>query len=86
MEVFMKLEIESGTTFYVALKQLKTFFDTQCADYPYLKSKMHIYVDLRNDKRQVCPDNEKEFSISAEKIVDVLEQEKLDTFFVITIL
>ena len=81
MEVCMKLVIESEATVDAALKQIKMFFDTQCADYPYLKGKMHIYVDLKNDKRQICPDNEKEYVISEEEVVDVLEQEKLDLFY-----
>ena len=77
----MKLVIESGITVDTALEQLKNFFNTQCADYPYLKSKMHVYVDLINDRRQVCTDNEKEYAISKDQVVDVLEQEELDIFF-----
>lgn len=75
----MKLVIESGITFDEAVEQLKMFFYEKCADYPYLKSKMNIYVDLKNDKKQICPENEKEFEISGGEIVDVLAREEYDT-------
>ncbi len=76
----MKLVIESGITVSEAVEQLKMFFSGQCADYPYLKSKMNVYVDLKNDKRQICPNNEKEFVLSNQKFVDVLEKEQQGIF------
>ena len=76
----MKLVIESGITVDEAIDLLKMFFDEQCADYSYLKSKMNVYVDLKNDNRQICPNNEKEFVLSGKKVVDILENEQQNIF------
>lgn len=76
----MKILIESGTTIDEALNNLKTFFSDQCSGYSCIKSNMHIYVDLKNNKGQICPENEKEFTFSGDKVIDILAKEKQDTF------
>lgn len=76
----MKLVIESGITVDEAIEMLKSFLNEQCAGYTYLKSKMNVYVDLKNDNRQICPNNEREFILSGKKVLDILENEQQNIF------
>ena len=76
----MKLVIEGGITVDEAIELLRSFLNEQCAGYPYLKSKMNIYVDLKNDNRQICPNNEREFVVSGKKVLDILENEQQNIF------
>lgn len=72
----MKLVINRGTTVKSAIEQISDFLESNYASYPVLKSNMNVYITLDNSNGQVCPDNEKEFVISANGVKDTQAEMK----------
>lgn len=72
----MKLVIKKGTSVENAMKSISEFLLDNYSDYPIIKNTMNVYIALENENGQICPDNEKEFSITQEEVKDVMEEEK----------
>lgn len=77
----MKLVIKKGESVDDALQYLQDFLAEYSAEYPKLKSNMNIYITLEGYDRRICPENDKEFILTKEKLIDVegeeLEKKKL---------
>lgn len=67
----MKLTIKSGVTVDKALEYLTDFLSEVKEEYPILKGNMNVYLTLQGLDRRICPENEKEYVLTEEHIVDV---------------
>lgn len=66
----MKLIIKSGESVEHAIKYLTDFLSQRKEEYPLLKSNMNIYVALEGFGHRICPENEKEYILTGEEVID----------------
>ena len=70
----MRLTIKSGESIENAMKYLQAFFDERKEEYPILKGNMNVYISLRGFGELICPENEKEYILTPNGIVDADEE------------
>lgn len=66
----MRLIIKSGESVEHAIKYLTDFLSQRKEEYPLLKSNMNIYVALEGFGHIICPENEKEYILTGEEVID----------------
>jgi len=64
----VKIVVEQGTSMDETLELVVSFLKNNYSDYSLLKGNLNMYITLKNDLGQVCPDNEREFVLSHNKI------------------
>lgn len=72
----MKIVIKEGTTIENAIKLLSDFLMENYTTFPVLKGNTNIYITLRNNNGQICPDNQQEFHLSDDGIRNETEAEE----------
>ena len=72
----MKLTIKSGESVDNALKYLQEFLSARKEEYPILAGNLNIYITMKGFGNLICPENEKEYLLTREGVVDV-EQNKV---------
>lgn len=72
----MKIKIAQGQNVDEALEKIRKFLTENYSEYPIIKSDASVYITLRNEDGQICPDNEKEFTFYKNHIADVSEHNK----------
>lgn len=74
----MKIMIEEGTSVEKAIELLSSFLKDSYPEYPILKNGANIYITLKNEIGQMCPDNSLEFILSENGIENKMEKEKIE--------
>ena len=80
----MKITINKGENIEDAINLLSKFILQNYSNYPILKNTLNIYMTLKNENEEVCPDNEKEYMLNNNCIIDILKERKkqaLDELF-----
>jgi len=72
----VKIVVEQGTSMDETLELVVSFLKNNYSDYSLLKGNLNMYITLKNDLGQVCPDNEREFVLSHNNVVDVVRVAK----------
>ena len=72
----MKITIAKGQNVDEALEQVKAFLKEKYPEYPKIKEDSSLYITLKTEDGQTCPDNEKEFTILKNTITDISEYNK----------
>ena len=76
----MKITVEKGMNVQSALDSIKDFLAEQFLEYPNLKGNLNLYLTLQDGNGDVCPKNEREYEIYSDRIVDVMETAKTETY------
>lgn len=72
----MKLTIEDGVPVSKAMKYLQNFLAERKKEYPLLMGEMSVYITLKSKNRMICPENEKEYLLTKDGLVDLYEEAK----------
>ena len=72
----MKIIINKGENIKNAINLLNNFILENYSEYPILKNTLNIYITLKNESDEVCPDNEKEYMLTNNYIIDILKERK----------
>ena len=73
----MKITIKNGESVENALTYLTDFLNAWKDEYPILAGNLNIYVTLKGFGERICPENDKEYVLSCNGIVD-LEEAKIN--------